>query len=139
MPKQTNNKDKKVKESNKKVKRHFFKDVKAELKKVIWPTPKQLFNNTVAVIVIVLIVGAIVFLLDFCFEQLNSRGIDQLKAIVQSNDSNLVVENVESNTTANETNVESNTEAESTENTTSEENTETTEDTTNVENTVNAE
>ena len=133
------NKDKKVKESNKKVKRHFFKDVKAELKKVIWPTPKQLFNNTVAVIVIVLIVGAIVFLLDFCFEQLNSRGIDQLKAIVQSNDSNLVVENVESNTTANETNVESNTEAESTENTTSEENTETTEDTTNVENTVNAE
>lgn len=139
MPKQTNNKDKKVKESNKKVKRHFFKDVKAELKKVIWPTPKQLFNNTVAVIVIVLIVGAIVFLLDFCFEQLNSRGIDQLKAIVQSNDSDLVVENVESNTTANETNVESNTEAESTENTTSEENTETTEDTTNVENTVNAE
>ena len=77
--------------------------------------------------------------MDFCFEQLNSRGIDQLKAIVQSNDSDLVVENVESNTTANETNVESNTEAESTENTTSEENTETTEDTTNVENTVNAE
>ena len=130
MPKQTNNKDKKVKESKRKEKRHFLKDVKAELKKVIWPTTKQLFNNTVAVIVIVLIIGAIVFLLDLCFEQLNSRGIEQLKTIVQSDDTNLVVENVESNTTASETNVESNTEAESTENT---------ESTTNVENTESAE
>ena len=136
MPKKTNSKDKKVKESKKKEKRHFFKDVKAELKKVSWPTPKQLFNNTVAVIVIVLIIGAIVFLLDLCFEQLNSRGIEQLKAIVQSDDTDLVVENVESNTTANETNAESNTEAESTDNTTSEENTEST---TNVENTESAE
>lgn len=138
MPKQTNNKDKKVKESKKrekKEKRHFFKDVKAELKKVIWPTPKQLINNTVAVIVIVLIVGAIVFLLDLCFEQLNSRGIEQLKSIVQSEETNMVVENVESNTTANETNVEANSEVESTENTV-EENTETTD---NAENTESAE
>ena len=138
MPKQTNNKDKKVKESKKrekKEKRHFFKDVKAELKKVIWPTPKQLLNNTVAVIVIVLIVGAIVFLLDLCFEQLNSRGIEQLKSIVQSEETNMVVENVESNTTANETNVEANSEVESTENTV-EENTETTD---NAENTESAE
>ena len=29
------------KEKNKKDNRHFFKDFKAELKKVIWPTPKQ--------------------------------------------------------------------------------------------------
>ena len=135
MPKQTNNKDKKVKESKKrekKEKRHFFKDVKAELKKVIWPTPKQLINNTVAVIVIVLIVGAIVFLLDLCFEQLNSRGIEQLKSIVQSEETNMVVENVESNTTANETNVEANSEVESTENTV-EENTETTDNAENAE------
>ena len=138
MPKQTNYKDKKVKESKKrekKEKRHFFKDVKAELKKVIWPTPKQLLNNTVAVIVIVLIVGAIVFLLDLCFEQLNSRGIEQLKSIVQSDETNMIVENVESNTTANETNVEANSEVEATENAV-EENTETTD---NAENTESAE
>ena len=138
MPKQTNNKDKKVKESKKrakKEKRHFFKDVKAKLKKVIWPTPKQLLNNTVAVIVIVLIVGAIVFLLDLCFEQLNSRGIEQLKSIVQSDETNMIVENVESNTTANETNVEANSEVEATENAV-EENTETTD---NAENTESAE
>ena len=36
-------------------KRHFFKDFKAELKKVIWPTPKQIVNNTIAVITIVII------------------------------------------------------------------------------------
>ena len=45
------------KEKNKK---SFFKDFKAELKKVNWPTPKQLLNNTIAVITIVFITAAIV-------------------------------------------------------------------------------
>ena len=57
----TNNKEKKEK-------KHFFKDFKAELKRVIWPTPKQLANNVVAVITIVLITGIVVFALDFVFE-----------------------------------------------------------------------
>ncbi len=56
------------KETNKKEvnknKKSFSKDFKAELKKVIWPTPKQLVNNTIAVITIVLITTAIVFVLD---------------------------------------------------------------------------
>ena len=62
--------EKAVKEKNKenKIKKHFFKDFKAELKKVIWPTPKQLTNNTMAVVVIVVIVGVIVFALDAIFE-----------------------------------------------------------------------
>ena len=38
---------KKESKTENKVKKHFFKDFKAELKKVIWPTPKQLVNNTV--------------------------------------------------------------------------------------------
>ena len=54
---------------NKKEKKHFFKDFKAELKKVIWPTPKQLVNNTIAVITIVLITAVIVFVLDVVFER----------------------------------------------------------------------
>ena len=33
-----------------KVKKNFLKDFKAELKRVIWPTPKQLLNNTTAVV-----------------------------------------------------------------------------------------
>ena len=65
-----------------KVKKHFFKDFKAELKKVIWPTPKQLVNNTVAVVVIVLITAAIVFVLDAVFDLGNKYGITQLQSIV---------------------------------------------------------
>ena len=65
-----------------KVKKHFFKDFKAELKKVIWPTPKQLVNNTVAVVVIVLITAAIVFVLDAIFDLGNKYGITQLQSIV---------------------------------------------------------
>ncbi len=76
MPKDTN--------KNKKEKKHFFKDFKAELKKVIWPTPKQLVNNTVAVITIVLITALIVFVLDFAFEKMNTYGIDKLKQAVEN-------------------------------------------------------
>lgn len=72
---------------NKKEKRHFFKDFKAELKKVIWPTPKQLVNNTVAVITIVIIVAIIVLVLDFTFEKLNTYGIDRIKTMVETTNS----------------------------------------------------
>ena len=94
---------------SKKDKKHFFKDFKAELKKVIWPTPKQLVKNTVAVITIVLITAAIVFVLDFAFEKMNTFGINKLKAKVESknetvnsqviNDENSNAEEVSENTT----------------------------------------
>ena len=70
------------KKQDKKNKRHFMKDFKAELKKVIWPTPKQLLNNTVAVITVVLITAAIVFVLDLAFESMNTYGIEKLKEMV---------------------------------------------------------
>ena len=69
---------------NKKEKKHFFKDFKAELKKVIWPTPKQLVNNTIAVVTIVLITAVIVFVLDLAFEKMNTYGINKLKEMVDS-------------------------------------------------------
>ena len=76
------------KKENNKNKKSFFKDFKAELKKVIWPTPKQLVNNTVAVITIVLITAAIVFVLDLTFETLNKYGVDKVKeSITQIEDS----------------------------------------------------
>ena len=37
----------------------WFREMKSELKKVVWPTPKQLFNNTL-VSVIVMVASAIV-------------------------------------------------------------------------------
>lgn len=70
------------KDNENKVKKHFFKDFKAELKKVIWPTPKQLVNNTVAVVTIVLLTAVIVFVLDVIFDMGNKYGITQLQSIV---------------------------------------------------------
>ena len=67
-----------------KQKKHFFKDFKAELKRVIWPTSKQVVNNTIAVIVIVLITAAIVFILDLIFDVFNSYGINKIKARIKS-------------------------------------------------------
>ena len=72
------------KESKKKENKHFWKDFKAELKKVIWPTPKQLVNNTVAVVTIVLITAVIVFVLDLAFESLNTYGINGIRSAVES-------------------------------------------------------
>ena len=110
MAKEVKNKEKKIKDStskkdSKKEKRHFFKDVKAELRKVIWPTPKQLFNNTLAVIVSVIIVGVIVFLLDLCFEKINTFGIEKLKTVVQSSQ-NEEADNVIANDTTEDNVVE---------------------------------
>lgn len=104
------------KKENNKNKKSFSKDFKAELKKVVWPTPKQLINNTVAVITIVLVTAAIVFVLDLAFETLNKQGVNRIKEVVTAN-----------NTTENQT-------TESTDNQTS---TEDSEDTNNVENTDN--
>ena len=75
-------KEKDVKE--KKQKSGYFKEMKVELKKVVWPTPKELVNNTIAVIVFVLIIGVIVFIADFCFDNLNKYGITRLQEKVQS-------------------------------------------------------
>ncbi len=74
-------KESKVKNDNK----HFMKDVKAELKKVVWPTSKQMVNNVTAVLVIVLVTAAIVFCLDFVFGAMNKYGVEKIKEHVQSN------------------------------------------------------
>ena len=90
---------KKDAKNNKDVKKkHFFKDFKAELKKVIWPTPKQVLNNTLAVITIVLITAAIVFVLDLFFDLINEYGINKLKSNIKNK---VVVENIV-NETAND-------------------------------------
>ena len=113
--------EKVVKEKNKenKVKKHFFKDFKAELKKVIWPTPKQLINNTVAVIVIVVITGAIVFVLDTIFKAMNEQGITKLQSYIvekfgdeeEENKNETQNQNSENKTTENTTNSENSTES----------------------------
>ena len=66
-------KDEKKKKNDVKNNGKFFKESKAELKKVSWPKPKDLVNDTATVIVIVLVVAAIVALLDIGFLWLNEN------------------------------------------------------------------
>ena len=97
-----------AKESKKdnKNKRHFFKDFKAELKKVIWPTPKQLVKNTMAVVFIVVVTAVIVFVLDVVFETINSKGINALKSSIKNSVSvNQVIEDTNEIVDSNETNI----------------------------------
>ena len=90
-------KETKTSKENNKNKKSFSKSFKAELKKVIWPTPKQLFNNTVAVVTIVLLTTLIVFVLDLAFESMNKYGVNKLKDTISS--SNTTSENTAKNIT----------------------------------------
>ena len=83
-------------------KKHFWKDFKAELKKVIWPTPKQLFKNTVAVIFIVIVTALIVFVLDVTFDAINNKGINRLKSAITSSVSENTITEGETDETVDE-------------------------------------
>ena len=98
---------------NKNPKKSFLKESKAELKKVSWPTPKSLANDTATVIGIVLVVAIIVFILDFIFLAFNENVLIKAEEKIKGN--NTVIEqtvnqssdeNTESNTTTDETNTE---------------------------------
>ena len=45
----------------------YFRGVKSELKKVTWPSFKQVCKNTWTVILCVLVVGVFIFILDTIF------------------------------------------------------------------------
>lgn len=68
-------KDKSKKASSKKPKKgivKYFKDCKAEFKKVVWSTPKETTHNTIVVIVVCLLAGLFVFGIDSLFALINS-------------------------------------------------------------------
>ena len=43
----------------------YFRELRSELKKVVWPTPKQVLKNALVVLVCVLVVGLFICLFDF--------------------------------------------------------------------------
>lgn len=45
----------------------YFKEVKAEMKKVVWPAFSKIKQNTIIVIVYVLLVGLVIWGLDALF------------------------------------------------------------------------
>ena len=48
----------------------FFSGVKAELKKVVWPTKKELINYTIVVFLVTIFIALIISVLDGLFAQL---------------------------------------------------------------------
>ena len=45
----------------------YFKDTKSELKKVVWPSRKDVRTKTITVVVVVLIAAVVLILLDLAF------------------------------------------------------------------------
>lgn len=45
----------------------FFRDIRSELRKVVWPNKKELINYTIVVIVLSLIVALFIGLVDLAF------------------------------------------------------------------------
>lgn len=59
---------------------NFFKEVKSELKKVTWPSFKQVKNNTLIVIACVLIIGVFIWILDAIFGLSLGKVIEKMQA-----------------------------------------------------------
>ena len=98
--KQSNVKKENVKKDKKENKKSYFKDFKAELKKVSWPTFDQVVKNTAAVVAIVIFTAVIIFVLDVVFESLNTYGVNKLKELVTSDTE--VTENIIENVVSSE-------------------------------------
>lgn len=45
----------------------WFRDLKSEAKKIVWPTRKQTLNNSGIVIAAILVIGAFIWILDAIF------------------------------------------------------------------------
>ena len=58
----------------------FFSEIRSELKRVVWPTWKQVTSNTVTVLIICLIFGIIIWVADFIFTKL-AEWIYQVKLV----------------------------------------------------------
>ena len=43
----------------------WFREMKSELKKIVWPTPKKTMKDTGTVLLFSLIVGACIWILDY--------------------------------------------------------------------------
>ena len=60
--------------------RRYFRELRSELKKVVWPPPKQVLKNTLIVLACVLIIGVFIWVFDF----VATNGISALIKLVKS-------------------------------------------------------
>ena len=66
---------------------HFFKDFKAELKKIVWPDFKSVMKNTGVAIAVILMVGIGIWLVDFGL----TRGLDGLRGLAEDKETTTAV------------------------------------------------
>jgi len=60
--------------TDKATKRSWFKGLKSEFKKIVWPDKETLAKQSVAVVTVTVILGVIIYILDFVIEV----GIDRI-------------------------------------------------------------
>ena len=58
----------------------YFRELRSELKKVVWPTPKQVLKNALVVLACVLIVGVFIWVFDY----VSTWGVTSLVNLVKS-------------------------------------------------------
>ncbi|MBR3134253.1 MAG: preprotein translocase subunit SecE [Clostridia bacterium] len=101
-PKAKNQKKPTKKAAKKDKNNRWFKEFKAELKKIIWPSRSELIENSVVVISMVILVAAIIFVLDLAFKSLNSAEVEGAKKL-----KNTITVSSEENTTEDQNTEES--------------------------------
>jgi len=78
---------------------HFFKDFKAELKKIVWPDFKSVMKNTGVAIVVILVIGIGIWLVDFGLTQ----GLKGLRNLAADEPTTAVTEVADEETTTGKT------------------------------------
>lgn len=58
--------------------RKFYRETKSEIKKVTWPSRKELIQHTEVVITSIILVGAIIALADFTFGKITEFVLGKL-------------------------------------------------------------
>lgn len=60
----------------------FFKDMKSELKKVVWPSKRQVINNTLLVVALVVVVSLVVLGIDLVLKNVDIKLWDLISSYI---------------------------------------------------------
>ncbi len=72
----------------------FFKDLRGETKKIVWPGPKMIVKSTGVVLATILVLGAVVWIIDFAV----SGGISALNSAANEVTTEVVTDDVSDET-----------------------------------------
>ena len=60
----------------------YFRELKSELKKVVWSTPKQVLKNALIVVGCVLVVGVFIWLFDYASQFIVNSFISLVRDLI---------------------------------------------------------